>query len=57
MKITFQHNMLDVRSPASVNPSSVDPDNLTKGFHALLAVIHPILHMFVCFCAQTRILC
>jgi len=41
------HHILTVRSLACVNPCDVDSCNLARGNHALLAVIHAILHMCV----------
>jgi hypothetical protein len=50
MEMMFEHQILTIRSLASVNPCDFDSCDLAGGNHALLAVIHD---MCVCFCAHT----
>ena len=53
MKIMFQHNMLAVRSPASVNPSNVDLYDLTEGIHDCWHSSN-LAHVCVLLCTDTH---
>ena len=53
MQMTFEHHILTVRSPASVNLCNADSCNLAKGTHALTVVSHPCNLAHVCVLVRT----